>query len=288
MTSPSHGMKSIGKNDLLEYINIIELSGITEGHKKEVTRSLENYLNFINWKIDKQKSLTYFKKLQKRCSIAYYKKQMYQIKKFLKYLGEEWIKDIKLPADPDYTPKRVTSKDISDTISYFQNDIHYNRYKSIILLGYTSGLRAEELYKLTPHDLDMENRIVYIRHDPKSNHSTKTGKNRVSFFTNQTKDVLLCYLNEHDNGKTLFPQKTIERAFKDSPLRVKDLRKAFSQDWTRKHGDTGVKKILMGHSLKNDVDLMHYNAQSEEDLKQIYDKVMGSNMLDIWAYSKVE
>jgi len=32
----------------------------------------------------------------------------------------------------------------------------------------------------------------------------------------------------------------------------------------------------MGHSLKGDVDLMHYNCQSEEDLKKIYDKVMNS------------
>ena len=33
----------------------------------------------------------------------------------------------------------------------------------------------------------------------------------------------------------------------------------------------------MGHSLKGDVDLMHYNAQSEEDLKRMYDKVMEEN-----------
>jgi len=30
----------------------------------------------------------------------------------------------------------------------------------------------------------------------------------------------------------------------------------------------------MGHSLKGDVDLNHYNVQSEEDLKKIYDNVM--------------
>jgi hypothetical protein len=35
----------------------------------------------------------------------------------------------------------------------------------------------------------------------------------------------------------------------------------------------------MGHSLKGDVDLMHYNYQSPEDLKKIYDKVMGNLIL---------
>lgn len=39
-------------------------------------------------------------------------------------------------------------------------------------------------------------------------------------------------------------------------------------------GPIDVKKLLMDHSLKGDVDLMHYNCQSEEDLKRIYDKVM--------------
>jgi len=55
---------------------------------------------------------------------------------------------------------------------------------------------------------------------------------------------------------------------------VKDLRKFFSQEWDRRGGPTSIKKILMGHSLKGDVDLRHYNYQSEEDLKRIYDKVM--------------
>ncbi len=30
----------------------------------------------------------------------------------------------------------------------------------------------------------------------------------------------------------------------------------------------------MGHSLKGDIDLMHYNTQSEGDLKKIYDRAM--------------
>jgi len=35
----------------------------------------------------------------------------------------------------------------------------------------------------------------------------------------------------------------------------------------------------VGYSLKDDLDLMHYNCQSEEDLKKIYDKVMNSNII---------
>jgi len=33
----------------------------------------------------------------------------------------------------------------------------------------------------------------------------------------------------------------------------------------------------MGHPLKCDVDLLHYKAQSPEDLKKIYDRIMNNN-----------
>lgn len=41
----------------------------------------------------------------------------------------------------------------------------------------------------------------------------------------------------------------------------------------RRGGPTSIKKILMGHGPKGDVDLNHYNAQSEENLKRIYDRM---------------
>jgi integrase/recombinase XerD len=277
MTSPSHLVESLGENDLFEYLNIIELSGITKKHIKETKRALEKYLNFVNWKIDKQRSLAYFNSLQNRFSIAYYKKQMYQIMKFLKHYGAEWVSEIKLPSDPYYMPKRVTNGDITRAIDYFQGNDYFKRFKAIILVGATSGLRPSELYALTINDIDLNNRTIHVRHEPKTNHTTKSGKSRITFINEQAKIALEDYLKIFDNGrrlKTLFSENTIQEAFQNAPIRIKHLRKAFSQEWTRRGGDTGVKKILMGHSLKNDIDLMHYNYQSEEDLKKIYDKVM--------------
>ena len=166
MTSPSHSIRLLGEKDLFEYLNIIELSGITKKHQKETRRALEKYLTYLKWKIDKTKSLEYFKQLQDKCSVAYYKKQMYQIKKFLKHHDEDWVQKIKLPSDPYYNPKRITNEDISTILNYFRNDINYKRFEALILLGYSSGLRAEELYKLTSKDIDLNNRIVYIRHYP--------------------------------------------------------------------------------------------------------------------------
>ena len=142
------------------------------------------------------------------------------------------------------------------------------------MLGATSGLRAEELYQLIPENIDLDNRIVYVNHNPSNGQTTKTGRSRVSFFTKETQLALQEYFNYFNNGsdlKELFSSSHIHRIFSSSKLKVKDLRKFFSQEWERNCGPTGAKKLLMGHS--GDVDLNHYNAQSNEDLKKIYDNV---------------
>lgn len=122
-----------------------------------------------------------------------------------------------------------------------------------------------------------------INHDPNNGQSTKTKRSRVSFFAEETKQALIEYLEFYHNNnilKCLFNQSHMERIFRNgnAPIQVKDLRKFFSQEWDRRGGPTSIKKILMGHSLKGDADLMHYNCQSEEDLKKIYDKVMSDRV----------
>jgi len=250
---------------------------VTEGHIKEVDRALQKYKKYILFKLDYKKSIQYFNKLQREFSISYYKKQMYQILKFLKHLKCDWAEDIKLPKNPVYTPTRFSLKNIDETLHYFKDNPHFLQIKSLILLGSTTGLRAEELYQLNPEDIDLQDRIVRVNHNPQNGQTTKTQHSRVSFFNNEALLALEEYLSYLKNGYTysrLFQQTTITRLFSTAPIRVKHLRKYFSQDWDRQGGPTSIKKILMGDSLKGDVDLQHYNAQSEEDLKQIYDRIM--------------
>jgi len=266
------------KNDLKEYLDTIELSGITLSHKKEVKRYLEGYLEYLHYRIDKSKSLAYFKGLKDTYSIATYKKEMYQILKFLTYHQIEWAKEIQLPSDPIYDVKRFGHDIIQQTLSHFENHQYFKQINAIILLGASSGLRAEEMYQLNLEDIDLDNRIVHVNHHPMNGQTTKTQRSRVSFFNEETKQAFCEYLTYFNNGNKLdrlFSQTHMTHLFKGAPIRVKDLRKFFSQEWDRRSGPTSIKKILMGHSLKGDVDLMHYNCQSEEDLKMIYDKVMG-------------
>jgi integrase/recombinase XerD len=238
-----------------------------------------NYLNSNKWRINKKQTLDYLIELSKKYSTATYIKKVYQIRRFLNYLNIDWVKDINPPHKPIYLPRRINKDNIQETLIFFKENIYYSQIKAIIYLGASSGLRAEELYQLTLDDIDLDNRIIHINHNPKNNQTTKTKTSRLSFFNENTKKVMIEYLeefNNHNRLKCLFNQSHISRLFRNSLIKVKDLRKFFSQEWDRRGGATSIKKILMGHSLKGDVDLMHYNYQSEEDLKKIYDKVMGT------------
>lgn len=207
---------------------------------------------------------------------------MYQIRKYLTFIHIDWASNIQPPSEPNYIPKRIIKDDINSTLSYFKEHQFFKQIKAIIMLGATSGTRAEELYQLNIKDIDIENKIIHINHNPDNGQTTKTGISRISFFNEEAKQAIIDYIqfyNDHKKLTSLFNKSHISRLFKDAPIKVKDLRKFFSQEWDRKGGPKSIKKILMGHSLKGDVDLMHYNCQSEEDLKKIYDKVMNDRVL---------
>jgi len=215
-------------------------------------------------------------KIINKNNVSSYKKKAYQIRKLLYHIDCKWYNEIKLPSDPYYIPKRVMRTDILSTLEYFKGNRYCIQLKALTLLGATSGLRAEELYQLDIGDIDFENRTVYVKHDPNNGKTTKTKKSRTSFFSEDAKIELLNYLkfyNDTNILKRLFSKTHILRGFRCAPIKVKDLRKFFSQEWDRQGGPTSIKKILMGHSLRGDVDLMHYNYQSKEDLKKIYNKI---------------
>ena len=247
---------------------------VSPGHAYEVKRFLYKFLCAVNWRVEFSSTLEYLNGIKLNKSPAYYNKQFFQIVKFLTYLDLPWAKKIEHPQTVQYTPMRVPEGQVSDALATFKGDLQMT---ALIHLGCDSGLRAEELYQLRIEDIDLIKRTIYVRHDPTNGQTTKTGIGRVSFFTNKTASILHKYIiefNGQNQKKHLWNKITMERKFRQSPIRLKLLRKVFSSRWDRKGGQTSIKKILMGHSLRGDVDLIHYNYQSEEDLKRIYDKVM--------------
>ena len=216
--------------------------------------------------------------LRKKYSTTSYRKKLYQIRKFLSYLGVAWANNIQPPTELYYQPKRITINEIQVTLKYFDGHEVFQKIKALIYLGISSGLRAHEIYQLTRKDIDLDKGIVRINHDPRNGQTTKTKYSRISFINNNAKQALEEYIftvNGLNQSNILFSERVCQNIFENAPMRVKDLRKFFSQEWDRRGGPTSIKKILMGHSLKGDVDLMHYNYQSPEDLMEIYNKIMG-------------
>ncbi|MFE3845821.1 tyrosine-type recombinase/integrase [Thermoplasmatota archaeon] len=253
------------------------MNGISKNWLNKARIWIEDYLNYCNYSIEEKKTLEYIKKLMDNHSIIFYRKKTYQIRKFLLFLKKDWAKDIQPPAEPIKNPKRISINEIKNSLDYFRYDIYFKQIRAIILLGSNSGMRALELYQLKREDIDLDNRIVHVNHNPENGQSTKTKRSRISFFNIETQSALKEYFDYFNNGnnlKILFSKTHMERLFSKAPIRVKELRKFFSQEWDRNGGATSIKKILMGHSLKGDVDLMHYNFQSEDDLKNIYDKII--------------
>jgi integrase/recombinase XerD len=268
----------VTQETLRQYLNIITIEGICSEWLYTIDRCiLIPYLNYSKWQIDLDTTLEYLLQLKDKHSISYYRKHLLQIRKFLQYLEVDWAKKLNAPTETQYTPKRISEDDIAKTLHFFEGKRYYLQCKSLILLGASSGARSEEMYQLTIKDINLEERIININHDPRRNQTTKTKQSRVSFFTQGAKDVLQEYLAFYKESRLtyLYAQSHITRLFRGAPIQVKDLRKYFSQTWDRLSGPTSVKKVLMGHSMRTDVDLQHYDAQSKEDLKKIYDKVMG-------------
>jgi len=271
---------SVSKHDLNKYLATREVSGVTDIWMAEIKQWLIKYLEYVHWNVNEDISLIYFNILRKKYSTTAYRKKLYQIRKFLSYLGVDWAKNIQPPTELYYQPKRITINEIQVTLKYFERHEAYQKIKALIYLGISSGLRAHELYQLTRKDIDLDTGIVCINHDPRNGQTTKTKCSRISFINNDAKQALEEYIvtnNGSSESSILFSERACQNIFENAPIQVKDLRKFFSQEWDRRGGPTSIKKILMGHSLRNDVDLCHYNAKSPEDLKAIYDRVMDNN-----------
>jgi integrase len=251
-----------------------EAGGLSERWLYDVTRILTKYLTYVKWKYDEDKTLSYLERLQEHYSITSYRKRLYQIRKFLQHTKIEWANELKAPPEPRTLPKRVTVDDIYKTLDYFLDHKYYTQISALILIGATSGLRAEELYQLKLSDIDLDKNLIRVNHNPENGQTTKTGNSRITIFSEEAKIILKDYLRFYETNNrllNLFSITHIERLFRNAPIKVKDLRKFFSQEWDRNGGSTSIKKMLMGHS--GDVDTYHYNAQSEDDLLKIYNKV---------------
>ena len=245
-----------------------------------------NFAEWCSYSCDLNDINIYINECRKLYSHEYVRKIVIDIRRLMKAINAPFADKLRLPRVPKRR-KRVFKKahiqQLIKQIEQLKCKSLRLRTKAAVLLAATSGLRSSEIYQLTLSDIDLENRIVLVNFG-KTAGTSKTIKDfeeRFSFFSIEARTAIEEYI---DNCKSstpstpstprLFPESSIRRAFKqlNTDLRLKHMRKFFSQQSDRLGMPTAAKKILMGHSLHGDVDLQHYDYQDEEELKQIYDR----------------
>lgn len=203
------------------------------------------------------------------------RKAVLDIRRLLKHLNYPLADEIQLPKTPKRRKLVVKVKDIKKLLSEVQ-DLPVRsmvlRTRAAVLLAATSGIRAEELYRLKAENIDLENRTIRIPAE-----ITKDYEERVTFISIEAQEALKAFFESY-KPKSVYPftESTLRKSFGkvNSPLRMKHMRKFFSQQSDRLGMPTAVKKILMGHVIGDedfvivrggDVDLRHYDFQDEEE-----------------------
>ncbi|MEE8565280.1 MAG: hypothetical protein V3S79_02715, partial [Candidatus Thermoplasmatota archaeon] len=85
---------------LQEFIEFRKIEGLSERWVVTTRQYLTDYLEYVNCRIDKKKTLQYLNKIRVKQKTTSFRKIAYQIRKFLTYLNIEWAKDIKPPSEP--------------------------------------------------------------------------------------------------------------------------------------------------------------------------------------------
>lgn len=213
--------QKVESSKLNEFIQLREIEGVSDKWLYYIRLFVATYLDYVQWKIDKQKTLQYLTLIKKKYSITSYRKRVYQIRKFLIFLHIDLANEINPPSEPHYLPKRIVIDDIKNTLLSFESHEFYKQIKALILLGSSLGLRAEELYQLVAGDIELENRVVHVNHNPVNNQSTKTKRSRISFFNKEAEQALCEYLAFYKESKQLrclFNQYHLERIFRENSI----------------------------------------------------------------------
>ncbi len=172
---------------------------------------------------------------------------------------------------------------VQDILNTSKSDSIKLKAVAAMLLSATSGMRAEEIYRLKLDDIDIDSRTIHIKAE-----IAKDYEDRITFFSEEAKEWLLKYLATNPDPDKLFAKSSLKHIWTliqvkigNIPFRLKHCRKFFSQQSDRLGMPTAIKKMLMGHVLSDeefviprgsDIDLSHYDFQDEEELKKIYDK----------------
>ncbi|ADT84818.1 hypothetical protein TERMP_01843 [Thermococcus barophilus MP] len=280
----------ITEEDINRLFLEFEAKGVTHSHKRSVEYIItmflkeatkENHGRYIFTMKDLKEYLTL---IRQSYSPSFYRKNITYLKKLFRIAGIDLAESLKAPTELNVDLTIVTVDDIKSLIQLVDSLHISNRFEdwkrdqfiTAMLLMAVSGMRVSELERIPLKEIDIENRRIRL-----NTHQTKTRQARVVFFTSEVQELLEDYIRTHRPNVNL-PLATIaqlQRPFrKKSPLRnqklrPKHMRKFFAQEWDRRNGNATIKKMLMGHSIRYDINALHYSHHTVDELQDAYDKV---------------
>jgi len=202
-------------------------------------------------------------------------KSIILIKSALKFFYDEILKknivNIKSPKVPKKLPVVLTREEVKRLIDSIENEKH----RLIVALLYSSGLRLSELVNLKVGDIDLKEKIGWVR-------SGKGAKDRLFIIPNALMDDLKRHFRRRTETDYIFEgykgamsprnvQKIVSLAVKNAginkPVHVHTLRHSFATHLLESGENIRKIQVLLGHSQLSTTQL--YLNISTEELKKV-------------------
>lgn len=229
--------------------------------------------NATTWDVD-----LFLAKLKER---GYTERSIYTaavaVKRFMEYLGlRENLKGFELPKRPSELPRYLTPEEVEAMI----NAAKSARDKLVVSLLYSTGMRVSELVSVKVSDVNLEEGSIRVK--------GKGNKERLVFFDNRTRHLLLEYLSSTEPDSYLFPGRrkghmhyvTVERIVKSladaAGLKKKVtphiLRHSFATFSLSRGMDVREIQELLGHASLRTTQVYTHIAKSRllEDYRRVW------------------
>jgi integrase/recombinase XerD len=172
-----------------------------------------------------------------------------------------------IPFEFKWIPRR-------EELKKFYKSLKNNKARTLFLIYASSGLRRSEVLSLKKEDVNFKQRMIIP-----SKRSSRTKVSLVSFYNNETEEVLETYMrNRKRKSDKLFPihrekfRKIWTEAHKETGLHITPqvLRKWFSSEMAQLGVPDRYVDAFCGRTPKS-VLARHYTDYSPRKLKEIYD-----------------
>ena len=270
-----------------------EAKGVSYAHKRSVEYLINTFLKEATKEhqgkyVFTMKDLNeYLEILKREYSVSFYRKNITYLKKLFRIAGIDLAESLKAPAGFNVDLTIVTVDDIKNLLQLIDTlhlssrfeDWKKDQFIVAMLLMAVTGMRVSELARVPLKDIDLENRRIYL-----NTSQTKTRQSRVVFFTEELQELLQEYIQTYKPNlqEPLVTVPQMQRPFrrksplKSQKLRPKHMRKFFAQEWDRRNGNATIKKLIMGHSIRYDINALHYSHHTVDELQDAYDKIFGN------------